>query len=228
MGGDESKGSTNCVDRLLHDANSPNLPVQQHELNRLQRSAWIVHRNFYDIDQLGDDIVQDGMIDSPDQLDERTIRTEVFKRVHNYLASLYSFNEQARSIIDTKYTRREVGKSDFLPDPDGGRSASAPEYIQRLVFLWGLRNQFTHEQYRCLMLEQNSRRDGEEYFELKFQETLYAPTPKGGLEESGDYLRYSDARDREHPLCYIGAFHQGCFNEFETDINKWCRRTLQS
>lgn len=228
MGDSDFEGSTNSVDQLLHDADSPNLPIQQHELDRLKRSAWIVHRNFYDIDQLGNDVVQSGMVDSPEGLDERTIRTEVFKRVHNYLASLYSFNEQARSIIDNKYTDREVGKSDFLPDPNGDRSASAPDYIKRLVFLWGLRNQFTHEQYRCLALERDAAHDGEEYFTLKFRETLYAPTPKGGLEESGDYLRYSDATDRDHPLCYIGEFHQTCFNEFETDLNKWCRRTLQS
>lgn len=227
MGDGEYEGSTNRVDQLLRDAASPHLPVQQHELNRLQRSAWIVHRNFYDIDQLGDDVVQSGMIESPDGLDERTIRTEVFKRVHNYLASLYSFNEQARAIIDDKYTDRTIDKGDFLPNPDETRSASAPEYIKRLVFLWGLRNQFTHEQYRCLALERESTHDGAEYFNLTFRETLYSPTPKGGLEESGDYLRYSDSRDREHPLCYIGEFHQEYFNEFETDLNDWCRRTLQ-
>ena len=228
MGDSDCEGSTNSVDQLLHDANSPNLPVQQHELNRLQRSAWIVHRNFYDIDQLGEDVVESGMIDSPDELNERIIRTEVFKRVHNYLASLYSFNEQARSIIDEKYTGREIDKADFLPDPDGNRSASAPEYIKKLVFLWGLRNQFTHGQYRCLTLRRDSSHDGEEYFKLGFQETLYSPTPKGRLEESDDYLRYSDEEDREHPLCYIGEFHQMCFNEFETDLNEWCRRTLES
>lgn len=228
MSGRGNEGSTNSIDQLLHDASSPNLPVQQHELDRLRRSGWIVHRNFYDIDQLGADVTQNGMVSSPEGLNERTIRTEVFKRVHNYLSSLYSFNEQARTIINGKYTGREVDKSDFLPNPDGRGSASAPEYIKQLVFLWGLRNQFTHEQYRCLELEQDTTHDGDEYFRLKFRETSYSPTPKGGLEEAGDYLRYSDAQDREHPLCYIGEFHQNHYNEFESDLNDWCRRTLQS
>lgn len=222
----EDVGSTNTVDQLLHDGQSPNLPIKQHELNRLQRSAWIVHRNFYDLDQLGDTIAHDGLINPPDELDDRTVRTEVFKRVHNYLASLYSFNEQARTIIDEKYTGGSVEKDDFLPDPDKTQNASTPEYIERLVFLWGLRNQFTHEQYRCLTLERDSTHDGETYFTLKFRESLYAPKPKGGLEESGEYLRYSDRRDRSHPLCYIAEFHQNEFNEFESDLNEWCRRTL--
>lgn len=221
-------GSTNCVDQLLCDADSPNCTIKQHELKRLQRSAWIVHRNFYDIDQLGANVTQDAMISSPNEFDEKTIRTEVFKRVHNYLSSLYSFNEQARTIINEKYTVREVTRGDFLPNPDETRSTSAPDYIKQLVFLWGLRNQFTHEQYRCLELELNSSHDEEEYFKLIFRETLYSPTPKGGLAESGDYLRYSSAQEREHPLCYIGTFHQECFNEFESDLNDWCRRTLQS
>ena len=228
MGDREEQGSTNCIDQLLHDANSPHLPVQQHELNRLQHSAWIVHRNFYDITKLGTNVTQDGMISSPDGLDERTIRTEVFKRVHNYLSSLYSFNEQARAIIDDKYTGRTIDKADFLPDPDGTRRASVPAYSKRLVFLWGLRNQFTHGQYRCLNLDQHTAHDGTEYFELTFRESLYAPTPTGGLEESGDYLRYCTARDRERPLCYIGEFHEEYFNEFESDLNTWCRRTLRS
>lgn len=228
MGGSVGEGSTNSVDQLLHDADSPNLPIQQHELSRLQRSAWIVHRNFYDIDQLEENVVHDGMVLPPDGIEERTLRTEVFKRVHNYLASLYSFVEQARSIIDSKYTDREIDKRDFLPNPDETQSTSAPEFVKRLVFLWGLRNQFTHDQYRCLTVERDSDHNGEEYYKLTFQETLYSPIPKGGLEESGDYLRYSDADERERPLCYIGTFHQECFNEFETDLNSWCRRTLQS
>jgi hypothetical protein len=226
--GEERAGSTNSVDQLIHDSSSPHLAVQKQELDRLQRSAWIVHRNFYDLDQLGESIAQDGLISSPEGLDERTIRTEVFKRVHNYLASLYSFNEQARTIIDDKYTRKNISKTDFLPDPDSTESASAPDYIKQLVFLWGLRNQFTHEQYRCLTLDRGSTHDGEEYFQLSFKKTSYSPTPKGGLEESGDYLRYSDERDRAHPLCYIADFHQNHFNEFESDLNQWCRRTLQS
>jgi hypothetical protein len=226
--GGDTAGSTNSVDQLLRDSNSPNLAVQQHELNRLQRSAWIVHRNFYDLDQLGDNISQNGQIASPDDLDERTVRTEVFKRVHNYLASLYSFNEQARTIIDEKYTGRDVTKADFLPNPDSTSSASKPDYIKKLVFLWGLRNQFIHEKYRCLTLDQETAHDGTEYFKLGFRETLYSPTPKGGLEEAGDYLRYSDSRERSHPLCYIGNFHQNQFNNFESDLNDWCRRTLQS
>jgi len=224
---DDEKGSTNSIDQLLHDVNGPNLTVQQHELNRLQRSAWIVHQNYYDIDQLGDDVGQDGIIASPANLDERTIRTEVFKRVHNYLASVYSFNEQAQTIIDEKYSDRPIDKGDFLPNPDDPASASVPEYIKKLVFLWGLRNQFTHEQYRCLEVNRETAHDGTEYFRLAFIETLYAPTPKGGLEESGDYLRYCDKHDRAHPLCYIADFHQNHFNEFEGDLNDWCRRTLQ-
>lgn len=220
-------GSTNCVDQLLRDADGPNSPIKQHELERLQRSAWIVHRNFYDIDQLGANVTQDAMISAPSERDEKTIRTEVFKRVHNYLSSLYSFNEQARTIINEKYVIRKVTKDDFLPNPDETRSTSAPDYIKELVFLWGLRNQFTHEQYRCLELKLNSSHNEEEYFELTFRETLYSPTPKGGLEESGDYLRYSNAQEREHPLCYIGTFHREYFNEFESDLNDWCRRTLQ-
>lgn len=222
-----SEGSTNSVDQLLRDADGPGLHVQKFELTRLERSAFIVHRNFFDIDKLGDDVLQNGMILPQDEIGEQQLRTEVFKTVHNYLASLYSFVEQARSIIDSKRAGRDIDKGYFLPNPNKPKSTSAPGFVRKLVFLWGLRNQFTHEEYRCLTVEKEYDHNNEVFYELKFTETEYSPTPEGGLDQAGDYLRYSNQSERKHPLCYIGRFHREQFNTFEEDLRDWCCRSLK-
>lgn len=226
MGSDPGdKGSTNTIDQFLQDRSGPHSRVSQYEVNRLRMSALIVHRTFYDLNELGDNIPQNGIIQSSAEQDKQTVRVEVFTRVHNYLAALYSYNEQARSLLDENHYESNINKSDFLPNPNETSETYIPEYIMRLVFLWGLRNQFTHDRYQCLEVVKETMHNGDPYFRLEFLEGKYSPTPKGGLEEAGDYLKFCTTEDRQYPLCYMGEFHQNLFNEFESDLEEWSRRT---
>lgn len=228
MSSEPSEGSTNTIDQFLGDASGPHDTVQEYNIDRLRVSAYIVHRNFTKLIELGDNIPDTGLIHPNENHDEFEIRVEAFGRVHSYLSSLYSFNEQARDIINQNYEGESITKEYFLPGSNESRTRLIPEYIKKLVFLWGLRNQFTHGKYRSLEIAKHTNHNGDVYYQLKFIEQHYSPRPQGGLENAGDYLKYCNADAREYPLCYIGNFHQELFNEFENDLNDWCRRTLQS
>lgn len=211
-------GSTNTVDQLLGHTNGPESPVQDREVTRARSSAYIVHGNYDRLDQMCDSIATAGLVQVEDGTDETDVSNEIHRRVHNYLTSLYSYNEQVRDTL-SRHLTEDIHKGYFLPDQD---NTGAPEYVQRLTFLWGLRNDFQHNDYWCLRVEHEATRDGYDYYHLRFQKQFFNATPKGDLDSAGDYLAHSPDSDQEYPLPYIGDFHRNLFNQFERDFDEWC------
>ena len=213
-------GSTNTIDQLLGHTNGPTATVEDRVVTRARSSAYIVHGNFDRLAQMCDDITTDGSILVAKGTNKTDVSNEIHRRVHNYLSSLYSFNEQIRNILN-RYLTEDIHKGYFLP---ARNNVGAPEYVHRLMFLWGLRNDFQHSDYWCLRVEHEARRDEYDYYHLRFQKQFFTATPKGDLDSAGDYLAHSPDSDQEYPLPYIGDFHRNLFNQFERDFDAWCSR----
>ncbi len=215
MGG---SGSTNTVDQLLGHTNGPADPITDRDLTRARSSAYIVHGNFHELAQMCDDISTTGLILVEEGTDETDVENEVYRLVHNYVSSLYSYNEQIRSILN-KRLNQHIGKEYFLPARD---NKAAPAYVRRGTFLWGLRNDFQHGDYWCLTVDREGTRNGNDCYQLYFQKQHFEATPKGDLESAGDYLAHSPDPDHRYPLPYIGDFHRNLFSEFENAFEEWC------
>lgn len=217
-----AKGSTNTVDQLLGHRDGPGELITERDLTRARSSAYIVHGNFNELTRLCDDI-SNGVIVVPEERDETDIENEVYRRVHNYVSSLYSYNEQIRDILNSRL-EEHIDKGYFLPARE---NIGAPDYVRRGVFLWGLRNDFQHGDYWCLDVEKEGERDGEALHHLYFRKQDFEATPQGNLDEAGDYLCHAEDRELEYPLSYIGRFHRKLFNEFETEFEEWCSRNQE-
>lgn len=210
-------GSTNTIDQLLRHTKGPEVPIDDRDLTRARSSAFIVHGNFRDIVELCDDI-QTGVIVATAETDNTDVENEVYRRVHNYVTSLYSYNEQIRSILND-HLNQHIGKRYFLPARD---ERSAPEYVQKGAFLWGLRNDFQHGDYWCLSVQRERTDDGTSNYSLQFDKQSFNATPKGNIDSAGDYLAHASDDKLRYPLPYIGEFHRNLFNEFENDFERWC------
>lgn len=213
-------GSTNTIDQLLGHTDGPLDPVTERDLARSRSSAYIVHGNFDRLARMCDDITTTGCVVADDSVDRTDVENEVYRRVHNYVTALYSYNEQIRAILN-KRLGGFVDKGYFLPTPD---NKGAPEYVRRGTFLWGLRNDFQHGDYWCLSIEQERSHEGTSYYHLYFEKQHFEATATGNLDDSGDYLAHAPDSDQKYPLPYIGDFHRNLFSEFETAFESWCAR----
>lgn len=214
-------GSTNTIDQLLGHTDGPSKPIADRDLTRVRSSAYIVHGNFARLDEICDDITTTGLICARESAAKTDVRNEVYRRTHNYLSSLYSYNEQIRTILNDRLSEN-IHKGYFLPARD---NKGSPEYIRRGTFLWGLRNDFQHGDYWCLSIEEQGSMDGQDKYHLLFKKEHFEATAKGNIDSSGDYLAHAPDSDLEYPLPYIGDFHRNLFNEFETAFENWCTRS---
>lgn len=216
-----SSGSTNTIDQLLGHTRGPSDPVTERDLTRSRSSAYIVHGNFNELAGMCDDITTTGFIIADDGEDRTDVENEVYRRVHNYVSSLYSYNEQIRAILN-KCLDQSIGKGYFLPAPD---NKGVPEYVRRATFLWGLRNDFQHGDYWCLSIEHERSRKAKDYYHLYFKKRRFEATAKGNLDGSGDYLAHAPDSDQKYPLPYIGDFHRNLFSAFENAFESWCSQS---
>lgn len=212
-------GSTNAVDQLLGHTAGPTEPVTDRDVTRARSSAYIVHGNFAKLVALCDDATT-GLIRVDQETPRADVENEVYRRLHNYVAALYSYDEQIRTILNRRLPTN-VGKHEFLPDR-GERGA--PRYVRRGLFLRGLRNDFQHGDYWCLSITSEGTDAGDALYHLRFSKESFEPTPRGGLDEAGAYLAHANDEELEFPLAYVGTFHRQLFNEFEEAFESWCAR----
>lgn len=144
-------GSTNTIDQLLGHTSGPADPVTDRDLTRARSSAYIVHGNFNELARMCDNISTTGLIVVATGTETTDVENEIYRRVHNYVSSLYSYNEQIRQILN-KHLNQHIGKNYFLPAPE---NKAAPEYVRRGTFLWGLRNDLQHGDYWCLSVQRH-------------------------------------------------------------------------
>lgn len=219
--GSNSNFSDNEVDRLLSHSNGPQSPPDGQSATRLEYSKQIVDINFT---KLRDwcDMSTDGYIYLKEYSgqDIDTLRVNLFTDIHNYLTSLYSLIEQLHVTIDG-CVADDVNKYTFLHGSSGSGRKYSP-FIRKLPFAWGLRNQFTHGNYRCLTITEDDS-SSEPYLKVEFQKTQFDPRGEGELEEVGDYLWGIGKRLEQNPMCYFGELNND-FISFWGDTESWFER----
>jgi hypothetical protein len=142
---------------------------------------------------------------------------EVLRLLHNYLASIYSFNETIR-IISNRHTPTsvELVSSDFasVSGDDGSLY-----YSRKLGFLRGLRTDFQHGGFSCFSFAKTGELGDFAGYHIRFDRDSFVND--SGLHEPERFLRHTNEAERRHPLCFIGRFHRNTLQRFYDDVEAW-------
>lgn len=136
--------------------------------------------------------------------------------MHNYLASVYSFNETIRVLVNC---HTEDGVTFQSSDFTTGSEEIASYYGRKLSFLRGLRTDFQHGGFSCLTFERAGELGNFGGYHVVFDRDAFVND--SGLREPTRFLRHTNARERRHPLCFLGQFHQNTVQEFHADVERW-------
>lgn len=220
---------TSPPEKLLGRSCSPENPVVQTELDNLNTSELIAHRNFRDLSSYVDGPLNDGgwIIVSPDDEPEglpltalENERSKLYKHLHNYLASVYSFNEQVRELINRKIG--DPGRMDsplsigeFVPN-------DRTLYTQELAFVRGLRVDAQHGEFAAIELtpatEGFSTMDEEILYWIQFDKEGFR---NGPTRTPDKYLGNKADSSFGQPLEYLHRFHRNYFVEFARETEEW-------
>lgn len=156
---------------------------------------------------------------------------DVLRLLHNYLASLYSYNETVR-VLFNRYAPDGVALSsgDFTPASGSELIADSPDqqsgggtghsyYGRKLSFLRGLRTDFQHGGFSCLTFTNVGNLHGFGAYHVEFDRHRFVED--SGLVDPGRFLTHTNSNERRHPLCFIGRFHENTFQSFSADVDDW-------
>lgn len=209
----------NAVEELLGTRTggpTADTPVTKDEFARLEMSRTIVLENFGDIAEFVDgDLGRDGLIVVHRSQKVRAVARTLFQYLHNHLASLYSFNEQVRVLVNEKASGHAIEKADFSPR----KGVSPPcEYAERLAFLRGLRHSMQHGDYRSLDFRILDTRNGFEFREVTFDQHEFT---SGTVNYPMSFIQYANPSAMAKPIPYLADFHQHYFLDFARDCFDW-------
>lgn len=191
-------------------------PSEQDEV-RLSVAKRTADQNYFEIVEYVDGDLPTNPMFICRQEDREEEGFEALRLVHNYLSSLYSFNETVRVLFNRSTGEEiELSSGDFTP-ASGGTEASY--YCRKLSFLRGLRTDFQHGGFSCLSFEKVGELGDFGGYHIVFDREAFVE--ESGLEDATRFLGYSNEREQRYPLASIGQFHQNTVQEFYEDTENW-------
>lgn len=202
---------------LLGTAVTPSTGLDSEDIVRLSVAKRTVDQNYLEIDEYvdGDLATNPVFICHQDRREDEGF--EALRLLHNYLASVYSFNETIRVLVN-RHTDDDttLRRSDFTPTSD---ESNTSYYGRKLSFLRGLRTDFQHGGFSCLTFERAGELGNFGGYHVVFDRDAFVND--SGLRDPTHFLQQTNARERRHPLCFIGRFHRNTLQDFHTDVEKW-------
>lgn len=217
-------------EKLLERACTPENSVSRPEVDRLEAAELIAHRNFRDLSEFVNGKMKTGgclivsPADEPSDLPLTAFeaeRSKLYKSLHNYLASIYSFNEQVRELINIK-----IGSEDDTNNPLG-RGAFVPNdrtlYTQELAFVRGLRVDAQHGEFSAIHLEPTDYPpvdvdDADDAYWIQFDKDSFR---NGATDNPDKYLSSKNDNSFDPPLGYLYSFHRNYFVDFAQKTEGW-------
>lgn len=140
---------------------------------------------------------------------------ETLRLLHNYLSSLYSFNETVRVLFEQTTADCTLTSGDFTP----GRRQSAPHYSRKLEFLRGIRTDFQHGGFSCLQFRRVGTIGELIGYTVAFDCESFLN--EGDVERPSRFLRHTNENERSSPVSFIGRFHHETLATFYEDTREW-------
>lgn len=204
-------GSTNTIDQLLGTrTGGPNREVAPDEISRIRVSANIVRQNYDTLEQFIDGKIHEDALFIVHETTQQQAISYLYGHVHNYLSSLYSFNEQVWEKVAAVLPSHSVPKSRLL--------SSKSRYSEKLAFIRGLRHDVQHGEYGCLRLDCRHSVGNFNMYCIEFDEQSFR---QGSVTHPDNHLRHTSQQERQYPLPYIARFHEEQFNHFVDECIGW-------
>jgi hypothetical protein len=209
--------SQNSVDVLIGSECNPKSTVKQSDIKKMRMSTITVRGNYRQLKEYVIDIGSSGLIIVDDEDDYSKQMAEFYRHLHNYLSSLYSFNEQVENIIEEYSSIEELS---LVPNGD-------TRYTRKLAFVRGLRISAQHGDYSCLDISpikncsHSTVDDNAIAYQVKFVRDGFEDSAVQGRSM---YESYTDYNDRKWPIQYISAFYETYFDSFQKDLFNWLNR----
>lgn len=205
------------IQTLFQAEISPKSSLKEADTVRLSAAKRIVDQNYYELDRYidGDLRTNPIFICHEDRVEEEGF--EALRLLHNYLSSLYSFNEAIR-VLCNQYSSGtfELSSTDFTPASGGSETSY---YGRKLGFLRGLRTDFQHGGFSCLTFDKVGELGDFEGYHVVFDRSAFIT--ESGLRDPSRYLRWTNDAEQRYPISYLGSFHQQTLQDFYDDVEKW-------
>jgi hypothetical protein len=208
------------IPKLLQRQIRPTRGLKQTEQDAIGVSYVLLESNFSELVEL----VSDGYSISErpvirvslDQERVMAMQAEATRLTHNYLASLYSFNEHIRTLVN-RVTASDIElESKHFVCTTGPRTS---DYARKVTFLRGLRTDCQHGDFAGLNYQIYDQNEERILFEQVFSE--HAFVDKTDLGDMGRYLNHTNPNEREYPFRFIAGFQRNEFDHFYEDCLNW-------
>lgn len=202
----------------------PTSGLSNSDKTRLTASKRVVDQNYYELDQYIDGALATNPIYICPQERRQEAGFEVLRLLHNYLASLYSFNETVR-VLCNRHTSDEITLSSNAFTPASGNDTD-PYYSRKLTFLRGLRTDFQHGGFSGLTFESAGELGGFGGYHVVFDERSFLE--ESGLRNPQRFLVETNESERRYPLCFIAGFHTARLQSFYEGLEAWFESVIES
>ncbi|MFC6613651.1 hypothetical protein ACFQAS_01525 [Halopenitus salinus] len=194
-------------DRGISDGNRTRLSVAKRTLDQ----------NYFEIDEYVDGDLETNpiFICHNDEREEEGF--EALRLLHNYLASLYSFNETIRVLFNQHSPDGiSLASRDFTPTSGG---TDRLLYSRKLAFLRGLRTDFQHGGFSCFAFNKAGDLGDFAGYHIVFEREAFMND--SGLSDPNRFLRHTNTSEQQYPLCFLGLFHKNTLQTFYEDTDEW-------
>ena len=204
-------GSANSIEQLIGTrTGGPTQSVSGNEISRLRVSANIVRQNYSTLEGFVDGKMDQDALFIVHNTTQQEAISYLYGHLHNYLSSLYSFNEQVWEKVNDGLPSQSFPRSHFI--------SSRSLYSEKLAYIRGLRHDVQHGEYGCLSLDCRHSIGDFKIYCIEFDEQEFR---QGSVSHPHDHLRHTSQQDRKYPLPYIADFHEQHFNDFVDDSVDW-------
>lgn len=217
MSSSSPSGFEHHVQVLVGEPTTPRRRLADRDAVRLDAAKRTLDQNYFEIDEYVDgDLATNPMLVCP-QDRRREEAFETIRLLHNYLSSLYSFNETVRVLFnDYTATGTRLRTGDFTP-ASGGSTRSY--YGRKLSFLRGIRTDFQHGGFSCLSFEKTGELGDFGGYHVEFQRESFVE--ESGVDGANRFLQHTNQREQRYPLCFVDRFHRETVREFHEDTEAW-------
>ena len=214
-----SSGFSSEIERLLQQRAQPEHGLSDDEEGGLARAFVILDSNYSEMVEFiadGYDINSNPVHKAEYDTDDiEAQQAEATRLTHNYLSSLYSFNEHIKELVNRKTDGHVSMRPRHFLSFDQRRS----DYSRKLTLLWGLRIDFQHGHFLSVKYERHDVTTERVLFRQIFSKKGFVDdSPLNGM---GDYLQYTNENERKLPFLFISWFHNNELEHFYDDCLDW-------
>lgn len=203
------------IQHLAERSVSPRERLSPNDETRLKAAKRTLDQNYVAIDEHIDGTLPENPTLVCREEDRERYAFETLRLLHNYLSSLYSFNETVRALFEQVTTDCTLVSGDFTPN----KGRSGLHYSRKLEFLRGIRTDFQHGGFSCLQF----RRVGSLGELIGYTVSFDCESFLRGSEvdHASRFLRHTNENERSSPVSFIGRFHREALTAFYEDTREW-------